>query len=125
MQYFPDVVESTGWNPNRNIHPEKYSHSLTILIYLFTNKDDLLLDGSYDDKLNEENVLHINNQNKQKLDLNGDLIDSYIHQSRQQDMHMFSDDDPFDNIDFDVETDNVQINIITYCNNVTQQIASV
>ena len=95
------------------------------MIYLFTNKDVLLLDGSYDDKLNEENVLHINNQNKQKLDLNGDLIDSYIHQSRQQDMHMFSDDDPFDNIDFDVETDNVQINIITYCNNVTQQIASV
>ena len=125
MQYLPDVVESTAWKPNRNIHPEKYSHSLTILIYLFTNKDDLLLDRSYEDKLNQENVSHINNQNKQKLDLNGDLIDSYIHQSRQQDMHMFSDDDPFDNIDFDVETDNVQINIITYCNNVTQQIASV
>ena len=82
MQYFQDVVESTAWKPNRDIHPEKYSHPLTILIYLFTNKDDLLLDGSYDDKLNEENVLHINNQNKQKLDLNGDLIDSYIHQSR-------------------------------------------
>ena len=38
---------------------------------------------------------------------------------------MFSDDDPSDNIDFDVETDNVQINTITGCNNVTQQIASV
>ena len=98
---------------------------MTILIYLFTNREDLLLDGSYDHKLNEENVLDINNQNKQKLDLNGDLIDSYIHQSRQQDIHMFSDDDPSDNIDFDVETDNVQINIITDCNNVTQQIASV
>ena len=110
--------------PNRNIHPEKYLHSLLILLYPFTNENDLMLDGSYAAKLSEENVLEIVNQNKQKFEPNGDLSVSYVHQLHQQERHMFSDDHSSGNIDFDVETDNVQINNNLDCNSIPQQIAS-
>ena len=60
-----------------------------------------------------------------KINPNGDLIDSYIHQSHQRERHIFPDDESPDNIDFDVETYNVQINNIIECNGIPQQIASV
>ena len=110
--------------PNRNIHPEKYLHSLLIFFYPFTNENDLMLGGSYAAKLSEENVLEFVNQNKQKFEPNGNLSVSYVHQLHQQERHMFLDYHSSDNIDFDVETDNVQINNNLDCNSIPRQIAS-
>ena len=52
---------------SRNIYPEKYSHSLLISFYPFTNEYDLMLDGSYGAKLSEENALEFVSRYKQKL----------------------------------------------------------
>ena len=82
------------------------------------------LHGSYAAKLNEENVLEIANQNKQKFESNGDLIGSYVHKIHLEERHMFRDDYSLDNMDFDLETDNVQINNKIDCNGILQQIAS-
>ena len=70
--------------PNSNIHPEKYSHSLLILFYSFTNENGLMLDRSYAAKSSEENVLEIINQNKLTFEPKYGLIDSYVHQLHQQ-----------------------------------------
>ena len=43
--------------PNRNIDLEKYSHSLVILFYPFTNENDLMLDESFAAKVSKANVL--------------------------------------------------------------------
>ena len=107
--------------PKKNIQPEKYSHSLLILLYHLQMKT---LHGSYAAKLNEENVLEIANQNKQKSESNGDLIGSYVHKIHLEERHMFRDGYSLDNMDFDLETDNVQINNKIDCNGILQQIAS-
>ena len=107
--------------PKKNIQPEKYSHSLLILFYHLQMKT---LHGSYAAKLNEENVLEIANQNKKKFESNGDLIGSYVHKIYLEERHMFRDDYSLDNMDFDLETDNVQINNKIDCNGILQQIAS-
>ena len=107
--------------PKKNIQPEKYSHSLLILFYHLQMKT---LHGSYAAKLNEENVLEIANQNKQKFESNGDLIGSYVHKIHLEKRHMFRDDYSLDNMGFDLETDNLQINNKIDCNGILQQIAS-
>ena len=107
--------------PKKNIQPEKYLHSLLILLYHLQMKT---LHGSYAAKLNEENILEIANQNKQKFESNGDLIGSYVHKIHLEERHMFRDDYSLDNMDFDLETDNVQINNKIDCNGILQQIAS-
>ena len=64
--------------PNKEIHPEKYAHCLSILFFPFTDEKQLVINGSYVSKLNEENVLEIIHQNKQIYEPNSDLIDNYV-----------------------------------------------
>lgn len=52
----------------------------------FTNENDLMLDKSYSTKLSGENVLEVVTQNKQKIESNGDLINSYFQQFHQQEV---------------------------------------
>lgn len=45
-----------------------------------------MLDKSYSTKLSGENVLEIVTQNKQKIESNGDLIDSCVQQFHEQEV---------------------------------------
>ena len=73
-------------------------------------------------KFSEANVLENVSYNEQTFEPNGDLIDSYVHQLHQKERHLFLEHHTSDNIDFDVETDNVQINNNIDCNGISQQI---
>ena len=77
--------------PNKEIHPEKYAYCLLTLFYPFTDEKQLVINGSYVSKLNEENMLEIINQNKQIFESNSDFIDNYIHQIHQE-RNMYQDD---------------------------------
>ena len=93
--------------PNKERHPEKYAHCLLILFYPFTDEKQLVINGSYVSKSNEENVLEIINRNKQIFDQNSDHIDNYIHQKER---NTYQDDDhSVENIDFAVEASNMQV----------------
>ena len=70
--------------PNKEIHPEKYAYCLLILFYPFTDEKQLVINGIYVSKLNEENVFEIINQNKQIFVPNSDLIENYAHQIHQE-----------------------------------------
>ena len=60
--------------PNRHKFPEKYSHHLLFMYYPFRSEGELL-DPSYMEKLSQQGVLDIVNQNKQKIEPFGDLVD--------------------------------------------------
>ena len=60
--------------PNKEMHREKYAHCLLILIYPFTDEKQLVTNGIYVSKLNEENVSETINQNKSIFEPNLDLI---------------------------------------------------
>ena len=86
--------------PNKEIHPEKYTHYLLTLVYPFTDKKQLVINESYIYKLNEENVLEIINKNKQIFEPNSDLIDNYVHQIHQERNTYKDDNHSVANIDF-------------------------
>ena len=93
LMEFPKLIKfsASGKIPfrrNRKIvlryHPEKYAHCLLVLFCPFTDKKQLLINGCFVSKLNEENVLEITNQNKQIFAPNSDLIHNYVHQIHQE-----------------------------------------
>ena len=64
--------------PNKEIHPGKYAHCLSILFYSFTDKKQLVMNRSCVSKFNEENVFEIINQNKQISNLIDNMFIRYI-----------------------------------------------
>ena len=95
--------------PNKKIHPQKYAHCLLILFYPFAGEKQLVINGSYVSKLNEENVLEIINQNKQIFEPNSDLIDNYFHQIHLERNTYQGDNHSVESIEFAVEASNMQV----------------
>ena len=59
---------------NKYKSPKEYSHHLLMMYYPFRSEAQLL-DGTYVEKLSQPGVLDIINENKQKIEPYGDLVD--------------------------------------------------
>eukprot|EP00111_Clytia_hemisphaerica_P012052 TCONS_00035416-protein len=76
------------YTPNKNKHPEKFSHHILMLFYPFRSEEnDLKLDGSYVLKLNLDEVNAVLNENKQIFEPDGHLVDLVLQNYRNDLMH--------------------------------------
>ena len=66
--------------PNANLNPEEHAHHLLMLFYPFRNEQELCEENSFLTKLNQQNVLTIVNENREKFEPFGNLVEeSLIH----------------------------------------------
>ncbi|XP_066921397.1 uncharacterized protein [Clytia hemisphaerica] len=76
------------YTPNKNKHPEKFSHHILMLFYPFRSEEnDLKLDGSFVLKLNLDEVNAVVNENKQIFEPDGHLVDLVLQNYRNDLMH--------------------------------------
>ena len=72
--------------PNAVAKTEEYSHHLLMLFFPFRKESELVseVDNTYFTKLNEPNVLAIVNENKDKFEPWGDLVETSLRNFTQE-----------------------------------------
>ena len=73
--------------PNQNKYPEKYAYNILFMFYSFRKEIELSLNNSYMNKLYESGVIEIVNTNKQKLEPYAEVVDTALHNFRNDLIH--------------------------------------